>query len=212
MMAAGVSFTVLGDDEICTGDPARRMGEEGRFQELALANIERLKRVKARKILVHCPHCFNTFKNEYSDFGLEMEVVHHSQLIGMLLREGRLRLSKPLAGRITFHDSCYIGRINNVVEEPRQVLSMASEDFVEMARRGRRSFCCGAGGSTYWYEVRRRERESVIRLEEAVKTGARTLVLECPYCLQMFNDAVRIKGMENAIQLRDISEIVAECL
>ena len=212
LMAAGVSFTVLGDDEICTGDPARRIGEEGRFQELALANIERLKKVKAGKILVHCPHCFNTFKNEYTDFGLEMEVVHHSQLIGMLLREGRLRLSRPLAGRITFHDSCYIGRINNVVEEPRQVLSMASKDFVEMARRGRRSFCCGAGGSTYWYEVPRRERESVIRLEEAVKTGARTLVLECPYCLQMFNDAVRIKGMENTIQLRDISEIVAECL
>jgi Fe-S oxidoreductase/nitrate reductase gamma subunit len=212
LMAAGVSFAVLGDDEICTGDPARRVGEEGRFQELALANIERLKKLRVGKILVHCPHCFNTFKNEYVDLGLEMGVVHHSQLIGRLLMEGRIKLRKPLAGRITFHDSCYIGRINNIVEEPRQILSRASDDFVEMARRGTKSFCCGAGGSTYWYEVRRRERESVIRLEEAVKTGAETLALECPYCLQMFNDAVRIKGMENTFRLRDISEIVAECL
>jgi len=212
LMKAGVSFAILGDEESCTGDPARRIGEEGRFQEMALANIDTFKRHNIRKILVHCPHCYNTFKNEYDDLGYRPSVIHHSQLIGQLLREGRLRIKKPIAARVTLHDSCYLGRMNNILEEPRQVLSESTQGLVEMKRVGRRSFCCGAGGSTYWYEVPRRERESVIRLREAVDTGADTLAVECPYCLQMFNDAVRVSGYEERLRLRDIAEIVAEAL
>jgi Fe-S oxidoreductase/nitrate reductase gamma subunit len=212
LMAAGVSFAILGEEESCTGDPARRIGEEGRFQEMALANIETFKRHNIRRILVHCPHCYNTLKNEYSDLGIELTMIHHSQLIGQLMREGRLKIRKPIGIKVTLHDSCYLGRMNNILEEPRLVLSCSTQGLVEMRRVGRRSFCCGAGGSTYWYEVPRRERESVIRLREAVDTGADTLAVECPYCLQMFNDAVRISGYEERLKLRDIAEIVAEAL
>ncbi|MDJ0273460.1 MAG: heterodisulfide reductase-related iron-sulfur binding cluster [Aigarchaeota archaeon] len=214
LLKAGVSFAVLGVEETCTGDPARRIGEEGRFQELALQNIETLKQKSVKKIIVNCPHCFNTLKKEYRDFGLELEVKHHSQLIGELLRTGRLKLTKPLSEKITLHDSCYIGRVNDVFEEPRFVIQSANKDgaYVEMSRNGRKSFCCGAGGSTYWYEVRRTDRESVIRLREAVETGASILAVECPYCMQMFADAARVTGVDQSLKIKDIAEIVAESI
>ncbi|MCS7137281.1 MAG: (Fe-S)-binding protein [Candidatus Caldarchaeum sp.] len=214
LLKAQVSFAVLGMEESCTGDPARRIGEEGRFQEMALSNLELLKKVKARKVIVHCPHCFNTFRNEYPDFGLKLEVTHHTQVIGELLKTNRLKLVKPLALKLTLHDSCYIGRVNGVFEEPRQILRQAAggENFVELSRRGLKSFCCGAGGSTYWYEVRRSDRESLIRLREALNTGASVLAVECPYCMQMFGDAVRVMGAEERIRLKDIAEIVAESI
>jgi len=214
LQAAGISFAILGDEELCTGDPARRMGEEGRYQELALTNIETFNRHNIRKILVHCPHCFNTFKNEYPDLGGRYEVVHHTQLIGELLRTGRLKLRKKLGGKLTLHDSCYLGRVNGIVEEPRDIIGEAVEtgSFVEMKRNRRNSFCCGAGGANYWYEVKRRDRESVLRLNEALETGAGTMVVECPYCMQMFGDAARIADAEDKIKIRDIAEVVAECI
>ena len=213
LQAAGVNFAILGEEELCTGDPARRIGEEGRFQELALTNIELFKNYNVRKILTHCPHCFNTFKNEYPDLGGSYTVIHHTQLIGELLKSGRIKPKRPLAEKLTLHDSCYLGRINGIIEEPRMIInSVAGEGFVEMQRIGRRSFCCGAGGANYWYEVKRENRESVIRLNEAMNTGASTMVVECPYCLQMFNDATRIVGAEEKIRLKDISEVVAETL
>ena len=214
LKAAGVSFAILGDEEMCTGDPARRMGEEGRYQELALTNIETFRKYNVRKILVHCPHCFNTFKNEYPDLGGRYEVVHHTQLIGELLRSGRLKLRRRLSEKLTLHDSCYLGRINGVLDEPREIIKNTSEQggFVEMRRNRLNSFCCGAGGANYWYEVKRRDRESIIRLREAMETGAGTMVVECPYCMQMFADAARVAEAEERIKIRDIAEIVAEYL
>lgn len=214
LVKANLSFAVLGDGETCTGDPARRIGEEGRFQELALQNVETFKTRGIRKIIVNCPHCFNTFKKEYRDFGLNLEVMHHSQIIGELLRTGRIKPVRPLAEKITLHDSCYVGRINDEFDAPRLAVKSAARPggFVEMRRVGRNSFCCGAGGSTYWYEVRRRDRESVIRLREALDTGADVLALECPFCMQMFADAARITGAEQKLKLKDIAEIVAESL
>jgi len=213
LRSAGVSFAILGGEEMCTGDPARRMGEEGRFQEFALANIRLFAKYGVRKVLVHCPHCFNTFKNEYSDFGASLQVVHHTQLIGELLRTGRLKLKRGLAGRLTLHDSCYLGRINGIIQEPREVLRVAvGEGFSEMRRMGRNSFCCGAGGANYWYEVTRRERESVLRLREAMETGAGTMVVECPYCLAMFTDSARVLDVEQRIRIADVAEVVAEAI
>ncbi|MEM0443290.1 MAG: heterodisulfide reductase-related iron-sulfur binding cluster [Candidatus Caldarchaeum sp.] len=212
LQKAGVSFAVLGMDEFCNGDPARRVGEEGRFQEMAMANAEILKKLSVRKMIVHCPHCYNTFKKEYPEFGLKLEVFHHTQIIGELLKSGRIKPAKPLKEKLTLHDSCYIGRVNGVFEEPRYALRQVagSENFVEMGRRGVKSFCCGAGGSTYWYEVRRHDRESIIRMKEALDTSADVLVVECPYCMQMFGDAARVMGAEDKIKLKDIAEIVAE--
>ncbi|MEM4363486.1 MAG: heterodisulfide reductase-related iron-sulfur binding cluster [Candidatus Caldarchaeum sp.] len=212
LLKAGLSFALLGMDESCTGDPARRMGEEGRFQEMALANIEQLKKANIRKVITHCPHCFNTLKKEYSELGLKLEVYHHTQVIGELLKTGKIKLSKPLYEKITLHDSCYVGRVNNIFEEPRLVLRQVAGDknFVEMGRNRLKSFCCGAGGSSYWYEVRRSDRESLIRLREALNTGSSILAVECPYCMQMFGDAVRVMGVEEKIKLRDIAEVVAE--
>lgn len=214
LLKAGVSFAVLGEEEICTGDPARRIGEEGRFQELALQNIESVKKYGVKKIIVNCPHCFNTLKKEYRDFGFDVEVYHHSQIIGELLKTGRIKPLKALTEKITLHDSCYIGRISGEFDAPRTIIRSTSGayGFVEMKRVREKSFCCGAGGSTYWYEVRRRERESVIRLREALETGANVLAVECPYCMQMFADAARITGDDQRIKLKDIAEIVAESL
>ncbi len=214
LLRAGVSFAILGVEESCTGDPARRVGEEGRFQEMALANIEKLKSLKAKKILVNCPHCYNTFKNEYGEFGLTVDVQHHTQLIAELLRNGKLSIGKGLSAKITLHDSCYLARHNGVISEPRTILSkLAGEDgFIELKRSGLKSFCCGAGGSTYWYEVRRRDRESIIRLREVLGSGAGVLAVECPYCMQMFADAARVMGVEDKIKLKDVAEVVAEAV
>ncbi|MEM1953237.1 MAG: heterodisulfide reductase-related iron-sulfur binding cluster [Candidatus Caldarchaeum sp.] len=214
LLKANVSFAVLGETETCTGDPARRIGEEGRYQELVLTNIETFRSKGVKKIIVNCPHCYNTLKKEYRDFGVELEVYHHSQIIGELLKTGRINPAKRLTEKVTLHDSCYIGRINNEFDSPRNVIKSAvmSEGFVEMKNIRYKSFCCGAGGSTYWYEVKRKERESVIRLREALNTGADVLAVECPFCMQMFADAARITGAEQKIKLKDIAEIVAESL
>ena len=214
LLKAGVSFAILGVEEGCTGDPARRVGEEGRFQEMALVNVEKLKSNNVKKVLVNCPHCYNTFRNEYGDFGLTVEVKHHTQLIAELLVDGRLKVEKGLSEKITLHDSCYLARHNNVISEPRTILAkIAGKDgYIELKRSGLKSFCCGAGGSTYWYEVRRRDRESVIRLREALESGAGVLAVECPYCMQMFADAARVMGVEDKLKLRDVAEVVAEAV
>lgn len=210
---AGVSFGILGVEEGCTGDPARRLGEESRYQEIALENREIFKKYGAKKIIAHCPHCFNTFKNEYGEFGATLEVIHHTQLIERLIREGRIRLSKPVSETVTLHDSCYMGRINGVFEAPREILSGIPEmKLVEMPRNRENSFCCGAGGCNVWYSVPRQERESVLRLTEAMDTKAGAMAVECPYCLQMFEDAIRVKGVEQNFSVKDVSQIIAESI
>ncbi len=210
---AGVSFGILGMEEGCTGDPARRLGEESRFQKIALENRDIFKKYGTKKIIAHCPHCFNTFKNEYSEFGARLEVFHHTQLIDRLMQEGKIQLRKPLAQTVTLHDSCYIGRTNGIFDAPREVLQGVPEvKLVEMPRNRENSFCCGAGGCNVWYSVPMQQRDSVLRLREAVDTKAGIMAVECPYCLQMFQDAVRVEGRELSFPIKDIAEIIAEAL
>ncbi len=208
--AAKVNYAVLGNEEACTGEPVRRMGEEARFQELALRNIESIARSGAKKVVVHCPHCFNTFLNEYPEFGADFQVIHHSQLIGELVGQGRLKMEKR-EGAVTFHDPCNLGRVNGVYDAPRDVIK-AAEGFevVEMPRSREKSFCCGGGGANVWYQVPEKTKISAIRMEEAVKTGAKTLAVACPFCITMLEDAA--KGPKGGLEVRDIAEIVADRL
>ncbi len=211
LKAANVSFAVLGNDEVCTGEPVRRMGEEGRFQELAMRNIETLKGAGAKKVIVHCAHCFNTFRNEYPEFGGEFEVIHHSQLFSKLALEGKLP-GGAMAAAVTFHDPCNMGRINGIVEEPRQALaSVKGLELREMARTKDKSFCCGGGGANVWYEVPEKKKIGVIRVEEAKATGADTIAVACPFCITMFEDAVKALG-DDRTKVLDIAEIVARAM
>jgi Fe-S oxidoreductase/nitrate reductase gamma subunit len=207
--AAKVSYAVLGNDEVCTGEPVRRMGEEARFQELALRNIESIARSGANKVVVHCPHCFNTFLNEYPEFGAKFQVIHHSQLMGELMAQGRLRLAKS-DGTVTFHDPCNLGRVNGVYDAPREVIEAAAGSVVEMPRSREKSFCCGGGGANAWYQVPEKTKISQLRMEEAVSTGAETLAVACPFCVAMLEDAA--KGPKGGLEVRDIAELVADRL
>jgi Fe-S oxidoreductase/nitrate reductase gamma subunit len=210
LKAAGVSFAVLGNEEVCTGEPVRRMGEEGRFQELVINNIETLRKYRVRKVIVHCAHCFNTFRNEYPEFGAQFEVIHHSQLIDHLARSGRLKLGQS-AGKVTFHDPCNLGRINGVLDEPRNALTaLGGLELTEMERSKMKSFCCGGGGANVWYEVPEKKKIGVIRVEEAMETGAGTLAVACPFCITMFEDATKAVGSQ--LQVKDIAELVSESL
>lgn len=211
LRSAGVSFAVLGNDEVCTGEPVRRMGEEGRFQELAMKNIESFKAHGVKKVIVHCAHCFNTFRNEYPEFGGDFEVVHHTQLISKLMQEGMIK-GGALQEKVTFHDPCNLGRINGVVEEPRQALaSLGGIQLVEMERSREKSFCCGGGGANVWYQVPEKKKISLIRAEEARATGATTLAVACPFCITMFDDAANSMA-DGSIRVRDIAELVADSL
>ncbi len=221
MQAAGVRFAVLGTEERCTGDSARRMGEEFIFQSLATANVETLNRYKVRKIVTHCPHCFNALTKDFPQFGGHYEVVHHSQLLAELLRQGRLPLDgdgasrpgQPRAKRITLHDPCYLARVNEITAPPREVLSQAVSDgatLVEMARRGRTTFCCGAGGGRMWFEEAPSQRIGNLRAQEALATGADTVAVACPFCMVMMTDSVAQANSE--ARVLDIAELLAERL
>lgn len=211
LQEAKVSFAVLGNEEVCTGEPVRRMGEEGRFQELVMRNLETLKAHNVRKVIVHCAHCFNTFRNEYPEFGGEFEVVHHSQLLSKLAAEGRLPRA-AMKGSVTFHDPCNMGRINGVIDEPRRaLLSLDGLELKEMERTKKASFCCGGGGANVWYEVPEKKKIGVIRVEEARATGAETLAVACPFCITMFEDATKALG-EERMKVMDIAEIMAKSL
>jgi Fe-S oxidoreductase len=207
LKAAGVDFAILGPRESCTGDPARRMGNEYLFQAHAEQNVGTLNDAGVTKIVASCPHCFNTLGNEYPDFGGRYEVVHHSELLAELVRDGRLATS---AGKqpITYHDSCYLARHNDVLADPRELVEAVGEP-VEMARSGKRTFCCGAGGAHMWME----ERAGLInekRAAEAAATGAETLAVACPFCTVMLDDGVRANGDE--LRVADVSTLLAESL
>ncbi|MDG6916397.1 MAG: (Fe-S)-binding protein [Nitrososphaerota archaeon] len=209
---AGVSFAILGAEEMCVGDPARRLGEEGRYQELVLQNIEKLNSYGVKKILATCPHCFNALKNEYPQFGGKFEVVYHTQLISDLIREGKVSVPPDKVQRIsvTLHDACYASRYNNIFEPPREMLEASVDDVREMGRRKEKTFCCGAGGSNYWFKVPQQKSIAGIRAEEAAGTGAKTIATECPFCLSMLDDATKVSG--SGMDVRDVAEIVAECI
>ncbi len=209
---AGVRYAVLGPEERCTGDPARRLGEEGLFQELARANITTLGKYGVRKIITQCPHCFNTLKNEYGALGGRYEVLHHSEFIRQLIVEGRLKLAdSAVAQEVTYHDSCYLGRHNDVYAAPREALaSVPGVQLREMPRSRDQAFCCGAGGSNMWFDLRIGTKINEIRYDEAVHTGAQVIATACPFCMTMFDDAASSRGETGRVQIRDLAEIVNE--
>jgi Fe-S oxidoreductase len=207
LKAAGVDFAILGPRESCTGDPARRMGNEYLFQSYAEANVATLNESGVTKIVASCPHCFNTLGNEYPDFGGEYEVVHHTELLADLVREGKLQ-PEANGSSITYHDSCYLARHNDVAADPRELVAAVGEP-IEMERSGKRTFCCGAGGAHMWMEERA-GRINEERAREASETGADTLAVACPFCTVMLDDGVRARGDD--MRVVDVSTLLAESL
>jgi Fe-S oxidoreductase len=207
LQKAGVDFAILGPREACTGDPARRMGNEYVFQSYAEQNVATLDEQGVTKIVASCPHCFNTLANEYTDFGGDYEVVHHSELLAELVREGKLT-PKADAKPITYHDSCYLARHNDVRMEPRELVAAVGQP-VEMKRSGKQTFCCGAGGAHMWMEERGKQINAE-RVAEAAATGAETLAVACPFCTVMLDDGVREAGAE--LRVADVSTLLAESL
>ena len=208
MQKAGVDFAVLGPREACTGDPARRMGDEYTFQRLAGENVATLNGAQVKKIVTTCPHCFNTLGNEYGDFGGSYEVVHHTEFLAQLVREGKL---SPVASdrKITYHDSCYLARHNDVRAQPRELVDAVGK-AVEMPRNRERTFCCGAGGARMWMEEKRGRPINQERVREAVATGAETLAVACPFCTVMLDDGVRETGAK--LQVFDLATLLAEAV
>ncbi|MFN4087154.1 MAG: (Fe-S)-binding protein [Spirosomataceae bacterium] len=212
----GVSFAVLGTEESCTGDPARRAGNEFTFQMLAQQNIAVLNGYGIQKIVTACPHCFNTLKNEYPELGGTYEVIHHSTYLQQLIDEGRVRLADQGAWKgkkITFHDSCYLGRANQIFEAPRQVIEKLDADLVEMKRCKTNGLCCGAGGAQMFKEPEKGKKDvNIERIEEALETGAQAIAVGCPFCMTMISDGVKNKEREHDVKVYDLSELVWEGL
>lgn len=211
----GVSYAVLGEEEACTGDPARRAGNELQFQMLAAQNIQVLNGYSVKRIVTACPHCFNTLKNEYPELGGNYEVIHHTQLLQELIDTGRLKSSGgPFKGKkITYHDSCYLGRANGVYNAPRKVLELLDAELVEMKRSKAKGLCCGAGGAQMFKEAEPGKKEiNVERTAEAIGTGATTIASGCPFCLTMMRDGVNANGAEGKVQTQDIAELIAASL
>lgn len=208
----GVDFAVLGTEESCTGDPARRAGNEFLFQMQAASNIEVLNAYNIKKIVTACPHCFNTIKNEYPELGGEYEVIHHSTFLQQLIQEGRIKLKGGgsfKGKKITYHDSCFLGRANNIYEAPREVLEALDADLVEMKRCRTKGFCCGAGGAQMFKDAEPGRKEvNIERTEEALSTGAGTIAVACPFCMTMMSDGV--KNKEKRVEVKDIAEILSE--
>ena len=209
---AGVDFAVLGTEESCTGDPAKRAGNEFLFQMQAVPNIEVLNAYEVKKIVTACPHCFNTIKNEYPELGGNYEVMHHTQFLKALLNEGRLKVEggKFKGKRITFHDPCYLGRANNEYEAPRELLQKLEVELVEMKRCKTRGLCCGAGGAQMFKESEAGDKEiNVERTEEALETQPKIIAAGCPFCNTMLTDGVKAKEKESDVQVLDIAEMIA---
>ena len=208
-----VSFAILGAEETCTGDPAKRAGNEFLFQMMAMQNIAVLNGYEVKKIVTGCPHCFNTLKNEYPELGGSYEVVHHTQLINELIQSGKLTISGNEAfkgKRITFHDPCYLGRGNNVYEAPREVLQKLDAELVEMKRCRTNGLCCGAGGAQMFKEAEKGNKEvNVERTEDAIEVKPNFIATGCPFCNTMMTDGVKHFEKENDIKVQDIAELIA---
>ncbi|MFN0030665.1 MAG: (Fe-S)-binding protein [Flavobacteriales bacterium] len=210
----GVSFAILGQEESCTGDPAKRAGNEFLFQMMAMQNIQVLNGYEVKKIVTGCPHCFNTLKNEYPSLGGNYEVIHHTQLINQLIAEGRIQMKggETFKGkRITFHDPCYLGRGNNVYEAPREVLQKLDAELVEMKRSRQHGLCCGAGGAQMFKEAEPGSKEvNIARTEDALSTSPDVIAAGCPFCNTMLTDGIKHFEKENLIAVKDIAELIAE--
>ena len=211
MKTAGIDFGVLGAAEVCCGDPARRVGHELQFQMMARQNIETLNSCGVKKIITHCPHCFEVLKNEYPQLDGKFEVFHHTEMMSSWLSEKKLTLSKEINNTVTYHDSCYLGRYNGIYDQPREILkNIKGLKTLEMDSARGGSFCCGGGGGHAWMEETVGSRINQMRLEQATHTRAQVIGLACPFCLQMFEDAIR--SMESPLQAKDVSELVAEAI
>ena len=209
----GISFAVLGTEETCTGDPARRAGNEFLFQMQATANIQVLNGYNVKKIVTACPHCFNTLKNEYPDLGGDYEVIHHSTFLQQLIDAGKISLEDGgvfEGKKITYHDSCFLGRANDVYEAPRRVLEILDADLVEMKRSKTKGLCCGAGGAQMFKEAEPGNKEiNTERTEEALATGAEIVASACPFCMTMLADGLKTKEQEDKVKILDLAELIA---
>lgn len=208
----GINFAILGKEEICNGDPARRAGNEFLFQMMAYQNIQLLDGYGIKKIVTTCPHCFNILKNEYPALGGNYEVVHHTVFLQQLIDAGKIKMKESgefKGKKITYHDSCYIGRGNNIYEAPRHVLEALDVELTEMKRSGSNGFCCGAGGSQVFKEEEKgTERVNNERAREAIETGAKVIASNCPYCMMMLTDGVKYNKKEEEVKVIDLAELI----
>lgn len=209
----GIRYAILGKEEMCTGEPVRRAGNEFMFQMMAYQNIQVLNNYGIKKIVTACPHCFNTLKNEYPDLGGHYEVIHHTVLLQQLIDEGKIRLKEGgsfKGKKITYHDSCYLGRGNDIYEAPRKVLEALDAELVEMKRCRSKGLCCGAGGAQMFKEEEKgAKRINIERTEEAIATGASIVAAACPFCNTMLTDGVKNKEKEDQLQVLDVAELIA---
>ena len=212
----GIKFAILGQEEMCTGDPARRAGNEFMFQMMAYQNIQVLNNYSVKKIVTACPHCFNIFKNEYPDLGGNYEVVHHTVFLQQLIDEGRIRLNDKNSfkgKRTTYHDSCYLGRANDIYEAPRKVLEILDAELVEMKRCRSKGLCCGAGGAQMFKEEEKgAKRINQERADEALETGSTYIAAACPFCNTMLTDGIKSREKEDSVQVVDVAELIASAM
>ncbi len=207
----GYSYAILGEEEKCTGDPARRAGNELLFQMLAQQNIETLNAYQVKKIVCTCPHCFNTLKNEYPAIGGNYEVVHYSEFLNQLIHEGKIKIQSKPGQKINYHDSCYLGRINGIYEAPRSVIQSLQHELVEMKRSKQNGLCCGAGGAQMFKEEEKgRLRINTERANEIIETGAQAVVANCPFCITMLQDGLKEKNMQDQIMVYDLAELIIQ--
>jgi len=210
---ADVDFGILGTKESCCGESVRKAGQESLFQSLTQSNISAFAEAGVSKIVTTSPHCYNTFKTEYPEFGGDFEVIHFSQYLAQLIKEGRLKFTKELKRKVTYHDPCYLGRHNGIYDEPREILeSIPGVQLVEMLDSGENSLCCGGGGGRIWMETKKGERFSDLRIEQALEVGASILAVSCPYCLLNFEDSVLTGDKGDIIKIKDIAELVQEAI
>ncbi|MFA5316483.1 MAG: heterodisulfide reductase-related iron-sulfur binding cluster [Dehalococcoidales bacterium] len=213
MDAAGISWGILGKEELCCGDSLRRLGNEYVFDQMARENVKMFNEKGVNKVITQCPHCFSTFKNDYKQYGLDIEVIHHSQLLDELVSAGRLKLDGADLGKVVFHDSCYLGRYHDIYEAPRRALARATgKEPAEMPRNREQSFCCGAGGGRMWLEESVGKNINVDRIEEALAQAADTVCVCCPYCMTMFADGLKDKNAEDKLRVLDLAEIIDRAL
>jgi len=210
-----VSFAVLGKEESCTGDPARRVGNEMLFQMQAIRNIELFDAYGIRKILTICPHCYNIFKNDYPDLGGNYEVINYLEFLDQAISEGKLKPDPSVFGntRTTYHDPCYLGRANNIYEEPRRILHAMTDKLVEMDRNRSFALCCGAGGGQYFKEAEKGDKEIYMeRTEEALRTAPQIIATGCPFCMTMLTDGIKYKNKEEEVKNLDIAEMIVQAI